>query len=358
MIRYKKKKSNAPFIITVIVLLLLIFFSYRNPEGSQIPSKALNTVISPINSVFYSLSNSARQLYDQLFGSRETRDYIQELEAKNEELADQVRDLKLVIGDQEALKTEYELIQKNKLPMVQALVSSQDPASISRRFTIDKGKNAGVQVGDIVVEGVKEGDRQAQMGLVGRVEEVGPNFAKVTTIMDQSRNLSVSGLTSRALGIVNGRDGSSLHGYLMEEEVPLEKGEEMVTAGRGGVFPRGILVGTVREVTASADELTQTFILEPAVAFHRLYRVLVIPAASLAEVGERILPAPAASTAPEGEKASQDQKAGEQASEAQKKDQKEDQEGGQSAQGQGEQTSQAQAGASAQGAGQGEGSHE
>lgn len=276
MIQHKKRKNNGPFIITVVLLLLLIFFSYRNPEKSKLPSNVLNTIVSPINKAVYSFSNSTKKVYDQVFGSKSTRDKVQDLEAENRELEDQIRKLKLVIGNKEALVREYDLVSRSGVPMLEATVSSVDPSSISKRFLIDKGKKEGVKQGDLVVEGVTSDKTQAPVGLIGRVEEVGPHFSKVITIMDQKRNVSVISLDNHSVGIINGREGNKLLGYMMDVQSPLDKGEEFVTSGNGKVYPRGVLVGRVEELEVSEDELTKNFILEPAAHFNQLYRVLVI----------------------------------------------------------------------------------
>ena len=276
MIRYRKKKSNKPFFATVVLLLLLIFFSHRNPETTAVSSGLLNKVLSPINSVFYTISVSIQDLYDRAFGSKATQAKVDQLTMENQLLEEKNRQLEAVVNQSEYLKNEFDLLNIQGKDVIQATVTAMDPSNSFVRFTIDTGSKDGVKVGDIVVEGVQDKTGKVVKGLVGRVVEVGDNYAKVSSLLDQSNNISVVFHTSGSYGVINSRDQEAFFGYALDPGSDIQIGEEVFSSGIGGIYPRGYYVGKITDVQVSDDELTKKITLDSPVEFTKLYRVLVI----------------------------------------------------------------------------------
>lgn len=276
MIRYKRKRSRHPFFITVCLLVLLIFFSDRNPSSVQLPSQVFNVLISPINGAFYGLSHALQDAYDSIFGSKATQERVAELTQENAALVQKLKLMEQVVTQQEYLKNEYDLLQLASDRLIPATVTAKDPSDAFVRFTIDGGAMAGMQVGDVVVQGVKNSQGIAVEGLVGRITEVGLDYAKVTSIMDESGNISIMCSQSGDYGVIDGRDRESFHGYTMDANATAAVGDDIVTSGLGGVYPRGLYIGKLVDVHLSDDELTRRFSMEAPVDFTKLYRVLVL----------------------------------------------------------------------------------
>lgn len=286
MIRYKRKKKSYSFIITLGLLILLILFSQRNPQTSALPSKILNTVISPVNSVFYTVSQSAQDLYDRVFGDRASQAKIDQLVKENKALEEKVQRLGSVVADSEVLKESARLRALNPDKMVAAHISGMDPSNHFVRFTINKGMISGIREGDVVIEGVKTEDGYSSAGLVGKVVEVGPNYAKVSSLMDQANNVSVLFAESTGYGIINSRDAESFFGYLLDPSTPVKEGEAVVSSGMGGVYPRGIYVGKVSKVETAKDGLTKNVAIRSVIDFNRLYDLLVFHPEDSIQTGE------------------------------------------------------------------------
>lgn len=277
MIRTNKAKRRRSFLITVAILVLLILFSHRNPETSRLPSNLFNMVISPVNRLFYSASRSLQDVYDHLFGPKATQAELDRLTLENQALKDEVRTMQNVIADAPYLKDEYALQHVAEHPVISAEVTMSDPSPTFVRFTINKGTKDGVQEGDIVVQGVQNASKSVVSGLIGQVVEAGLNYAKVSTILDQSHNISILFPSSKKYGIINNRDAERFYGYLLDAQTDVPVGEEIVTSGVGGRYPRGLYLGIVSEVKLAEDGLTKTVSITPAVDFSKLYRVLVVP---------------------------------------------------------------------------------
>lgn len=272
----KKRKDRLSFWITVVLLVLLIFFSQRNPNSSRLPSKLLNTAISPINSIFYTISQSFYSLYDNFFGEKPDEAELRKLREENISLRGKLDRLGLIINESEILKGQAELMKINPDKLIEATISAGDSSGRLIRFKINRGSLSGVRNGDIVMVGSKSKDEASIAGLVGKVYEVGLNYAKVSSILDMSNNISAILAESGGYAIINDRDKEALFGYMLDSQTPVKEGEDVLTSGIGGVYPRGILIGRVNKVTSSTDGLTKNISVKTAVDFNRLYRLLIM----------------------------------------------------------------------------------
>jgi rod shape-determining protein MreC len=126
------------------------------------------------------------------------------------------------------------------------------------------------------------GDQDAELnqpvisdaGLVGRVVEVVPGYAKVQLITDRAAAVGAMVRRTRRQGVVrSGTEGLELDFVPLQADVAA--GDRVVTSGTDGIYPRGIPVGTVTSV-ATGDELFHVIAVEPAVDFGVLDRVSLV----------------------------------------------------------------------------------
>ncbi|MSQ37335.1 MAG: rod shape-determining protein MreC [Chloroflexi bacterium] len=156
---------------------------------------------------------------------------------------------------------------------VGAAVIARDPSAILRTVVIDSGKDSGVRTGNVVI---------ADRGVVGRVTEVGTNFARVLLLTDSASTVSALVQGSRATGIVSGQYGDTLVMDWILQSEPVKLGDVVLTAGLGlgdelrSLYPKGLVIGTVVEVSRSEVNAYIRTIVRPAVDLRRLERVLVI----------------------------------------------------------------------------------
>ena len=156
---------------------------------------------------------------------------------------------------------------------VGAAVIARDPSAILRTVVIDSGREFGVRTGNVVI---------ADRGVVGRVTEVGANFARVLLLTDSASTVSALVQGSRATGIVSGQYGDTLVMDWILQSEPVKLGDIVVTAGLGlgdelrSLYPKGLVIGSVVEVSRSEVNAYIRTIIMPAVDLRRLERVLVI----------------------------------------------------------------------------------
>ena len=204
---------------------------------------------------------------------------IHNLQAENEELRNQLEayqtDNKIQMSDMNELNDLRELYAlDSRFPdyeKVAANVISKDAGNWFDTFIIDKGTNAGIQVGCNVMAG---------NGLVGIVTEVGPNYAKVRSIIDDNSNVSAMFLTDSSICSVQGDEKYMDEGYIRVEYIDksanISEGDELVTSNISDKFLPGITIGYVTNLTLDSNNLTISGDLVPAVDFDHIQTVLVV----------------------------------------------------------------------------------
>lgn len=160
---------------------------------------------------------------------------------------------------------------------VKARVIGRDPSNFLRYLIIDAGTEQGVAKRMPVV---------APRGLVGRVQLVGPNWAKVLLITDPRSSVSALIQTSRVTGQVQGQvSGDLVMKYISQEEI-VNEDEIVLTSGLGGNLPKGLVIGQVTAVEQRDSDMFQLATVRPTVDFDRLEKVLVIAAFEPVDVTE------------------------------------------------------------------------
>ena len=115
-------------------------------------------------------------------------------------------------------------------------------------------------------------------GLVGHVISVTESTAKVQTIIDTSSSVSASMSTTKEAIVCKGtlEEKSALKAMYIPTESNIIQGDSIETSGLGGIYPKGIHVGTVKKVVTSQNIIDRYAIIETAVDFDKLDSVLVI----------------------------------------------------------------------------------
>ena len=153
-----------------------------------------------------------------------------------------------------------------------AKITARNASNWANTFTLSKGSDSGIEVGDCVV---------TEYGaLVGQVVELGSSWATVQTVIDLNTSVGVLvGEAGNAAMVIGDfslmQDGRMKLTYLTEGTQPLE-GDSVLTSGRGSVFPQGLLVGSIAEVHTEAGGQTVYGVIEPACDLDSLSQVFVI----------------------------------------------------------------------------------
>ena len=205
---------------------------------------------------------------------------LEELREENKELQAQIADLTTKNNllqqekhEMDRLRELFELDQKyGDYPKVGARVTANDTGNWFSSFVIDKGANDGIAVDMNVMAGT---------GLVGIVSEVGPNWARVRSIIDDASNVSALVQSTSDTCIVSGdltlmQEGKIRFEQLANNESIIDSGEQIVTSHISSKYLPGILIGYVYDIETDANNLTRSGLITPAVDFQHMQEVLVI----------------------------------------------------------------------------------
>jgi rod shape-determining protein MreC len=154
-----------------------------------------------------------------------------------------------------------------EIPMLPAEIVGLDVTPWFRSILVDRGAEHGVRPGNPVV---------TQEGVVGVVTATSPHAAKTMLLLDHQSAVDALVQRSRARGIVRGAGRESLEFEFFVRESDVVVGDEVVTSGLGGIYPKGLRLGRVAEIRDATGQLTQIAVVRPAVDLGRLEQVFVM----------------------------------------------------------------------------------
>lgn len=267
---YRNKKTGIiGIIITVIILILIVIFSNGENNSNFFENAATNLVMPIQNGLTY-LKNKISGNSTFFTDINNLQNENEELRQKNSELEQSLRELENIRTENETLKEYLNLTEKyGEYKTIPGYVINKDISNYSKTIVINIGSDDGVQENMTVI-----GDE----GLVGHVVSVTNNTAKVQTIVDTASSISCSMSTTKDSIVCKGTlDGQSeLRAMYIPTDANIIQGDSIETSGLGGIYPKGIHVGTVKSVTNTQNITDRYAVVETAVDFDKLDTVLVI----------------------------------------------------------------------------------
>ncbi|MCF8034201.1 MAG: rod shape-determining protein MreC [Desulfarculaceae bacterium] len=262
-------KYRFPIIVALFLLGALAYFSFSAGKGiDRVPGgRYVMELVGPAQRGVTGVGQWFNSIWRRYFA------LVQAAE-ENERLRKQLA----ALGQRVVDRDELELANRrlNKLlnfqkgldyPMAAAEVMGDDPSGRFQTVIVNKGSAAGVEPLMPVVNAE---------GVVGRVIWASPHYAKLLLLIDANSAVDVLVQRNRARGIVEGGGGGVLRLKYVIHTADVAVGDKLITSGAAGVFPKGVLVGTVSAVHKEKDGAFQRVEVSPAVDFGRLEEVLII----------------------------------------------------------------------------------
>lgn len=259
-------------IFIAVSVFCIVFFAARGRFTTPFSSPAVITLLAPFQ-------RAAAWAGDQVKGLMANVSDILTVHQQNQMLRSEVEQLRV----QNVKANEYaaENIRLRELlgytqaatqfDLVMARVIGREPSTWTRMVVIDRGTQHGVQKNMAVV---------TARGLVGVVTEAGPISSKVQLILDPRAAAGALVQRSRVAGVVKGTPDDAMHPRMMNvpKNQDMAVGDILVTSGFGGIYPKGIMIGTVSAVKNDSSGLLHYAVIETAADFQRLEDVAVITA--------------------------------------------------------------------------------
>ncbi len=275
MRRGNNDNSTGRILLCVLsaLCLALILVSFLDPSITGPVQEVTGMIITPVQ-------KGVNQLGRWIYGITSNLSDVTSLRSENEALKERVDSLTAensqLVLDREELARLRELLdlkeEYSDYDTVGARVIAKDSGNWFDSFTIDKGRKDGIQVDSNVLAG---------SGLVGIVTEVGPNWARVRSIIDDNSNVSAMISTTSDSCIIAGDlrlidKGTLKLTNLADEDNRVHVGDKVVTSNISEKYLPGILVGYICELNNDANNLTKSGEITPVVDFKHLQEVLVI----------------------------------------------------------------------------------
>lgn len=267
---YRNKKSGLlGSVITIIILILIVIFSNREANTSFFENIA-NKLVMPIQNGLTYLKNkvSGNSTFFSDISNLKTEN--QELKNKNSQLEQSLRELENIRTENETLKEYLGLTEKyGEYKTIPGYVINKDISNYSKTIIINIGKKDGIEENMTVI---------ADEGLVGHIVSVTDNTAKVRTIVDTSSSVSCLMSTSKDSIVCKGTldSSSELRAMYISTEANMVQSDSVDTSGLGGIYPKGIHVGTIKKIVTTKNITDRYALVETAVDFSKLNTVLVV----------------------------------------------------------------------------------
>ncbi len=273
------------FLVIALVVVGIIIGIFSFIKGTSVVENAGGTVATPAQGAADGIAGWFSEITGYFGNVKALKSEIEALKAENTNLKKQVNDMEGLDEQNIRLRTMLDLKKKQtSLDMVAARVIARDPSSWYSCFTIDKGSIDGIKENMAVVD--------ANRYLVGQILRVGENWADVLTVTDPSISVGAFVRRSNEIGIVEGDsnlryDFRSKFGFIART-ADIKDGDYVETSGLGGVFPRGLLIGTLADIHDESSTMSKVASVVPLCDFSKINEVFVITSYKETDLSEKI----------------------------------------------------------------------
>lgn len=280
MKEYIRKNGIKVGIILLAVLLIIGMGAAARGGKISFLQNATGVLKAPMQKVLSSTVNWVNSIYGYLYE-------YDSLMAENESLRSQLADAQKSARDGIAASEENVRLrrllelreQHTSYEMESAKVVLWSSSNWSSAFTISKGEDSGIELGDPVI---------TEYGaVVGQITELGKNWATVSTIIDIDMSVGAFvGVTGNS-GMVVGE-----YSYMKDKQAKLTfladgaqifVGDDVLTSGSGGAFPAGLMIGTLTAVQTEAGGQIEFGIVKPQCDLDSLVQVFIIKSYEVVE---------------------------------------------------------------------------
>ncbi|MGN0556515.1 MAG: rod shape-determining protein MreC [Acutalibacteraceae bacterium] len=267
-------KSKKFLIIALIALVLAVTLTVCGITGvfSAPQSNFLSSVLRPVQNAASAVSGSVGSFFDNMKSNAESSERIKELENELARKDEKLKDYENAMRQNEFYKEFLNIKEEHPdFSFTSAMIIAKDTSDPFFTFTIDKGTLDGVSVFDPVI---------TSAGVVGYIRDAYSTQSVVMTVLNPSINISASDNRTRDTGNICGsmeyaQKGMTLMQYVRSTNT-IASGDYVVTSGTGGVFPAGLIIGTVDEVKTGKNTVSCYATIKPIQDLSHISDVMVV----------------------------------------------------------------------------------
>jgi len=253
----------------LLVSLLLFSLSIRSPSRRDPLASLVLEIFSPLQGAVTWIQDGIGDVWHGYLSLISVRRQNELLRARVDSLeADLVR-LAEVEHSNQRLRDLLSFRSQLEGKVLGARIIARDPLPWFRTLTVDLGEKDGIRPGMAVL---------APRGVVGRVTQVSRSAARVLLLTDHNSGIEAIVQRSRARGIVQGTQEHGCRMNYLARDVDVVAGDRIVTSGLDGIFPKGIIIGEIADVSLEHRGLLRSGAVIPSVDLDALEEVLIVDA--------------------------------------------------------------------------------
>lgn len=269
------------FKIAVLLFVIVVILNLPLPVSMRVKQVGQDT-ISPFLNVMSYVIYEVKDVFRLVLSFKEIQEENLELMEDNVFLRNQLARYEYIEKENEKLREYFQLEGSLTRKLILCEVTARNESyGWWRTIVLNKGKGAGIRVGMAVI---------SEDGLVGKVTQVSDFSSQVLLVSDPICRVPCKIAGSDSLGVVQGGGSSDwrkidldmfapVYPFRLEyldKDLVINTGEEVVTSGLGGIFPEGLLIGTISKVKMDESQLYQIAEIIPAADLANLHYVFVV----------------------------------------------------------------------------------
>ena len=259
-------------VIFIAILIAVVLAVGSSLTGKSTSGSIVQSFLAPMRTGISYLTDRAEQLYNYMFEYESLLAENQRLKEQLSQIEEEARQADAIARENDRLRALLDFMELNpQYDLVEGYIISWSSNDWSNTFTINRGADAEIETGMCAITANGE--------LVGLVDEVGPNYAVIKSVLDSSLEISATIASSGYNGMVKGGYASGLDGYLRMNYLPssatIRNNDQVVTTG-STVYPRDLVLGYVIDAGFDATGVAKYALLEPAANISSLEQVFVL----------------------------------------------------------------------------------
>jgi rod shape-determining protein MreC len=265
-----QESSKTKIVNNLIVSILAIYGISQKQFNLSEPSlfhQVVTEVLSPIQEGIANSKNNLSSLWDNYLSIVNTSKENEVLKKQISRLDSDLTSMEEMRKENLRLKRLLNFSDESSHQKIMAQVVGWDSSNEFKVIRLNKGTRHGIKAMSPVI---------TDQGLVGYVYRTTENYSDVLTILDQNNRVDIVVERTRTHGIVEGVfNFKCALKYIMRNE-QVEVGDKLITAGVGGIYPKGIKVGMITDIAKENFGMTLSIEVVPSVDFDKLEEVLVL----------------------------------------------------------------------------------
>jgi rod shape-determining protein MreC len=277
VLRKDREKRNGKYLSILLCIILGVTLGViHNRNAQKGRSDAFTSVIRTATSPFIGAISGTGKWFNRQFGwlihGKTLAAENRVLRSQNQALQEEVAQLREDEIDAQRLRSELGFASSPPYHKIPAVIIAIRPNPNFETMTIQRGSRDGIRPDSVVV---------SPQGVVGHIFDVGLITSSVLLLTDSNSAIGamVQRMDSRSIFVCKGNGTSMLSVAYLDRNADIRIGDTIISSGlggQGGIYPKGLVIGTVYSITTDVADSSRHILIKPAVNFDRLEEVYIL----------------------------------------------------------------------------------